>query len=162
MFSPGPVNIAEYIYMLYVHALLYYAYLYQLKLHRKLVEMLEGSSRVGANVVKNLRTVTVHHVLHGLLPQLGGTPSSGPTALSGPGDRHESGAGLSKVVGHIKFNVPLVDWTHQALEDLRMLCEELASEGNEDDHVCSVHPACACYECIFVCCIPYTRKCRWE
>ena len=110
--------------------------LIQLQLYRKLLSILSSSSRVSPNVIQNLRTIVVYHVLHGLLPLLGAGPSA-PSTSTAPGpsaDRHDAGGGLSKLIGHIKFSVPLVDWTRQALEDLRILFEELASEGT--DEVC--------------------------
>ena len=102
-----------------------------------MITILKSSNRVGSNVVQNLRTIMVYHVLHGLLPQLGaGPPAPAISAsLSTPVDRHDAtggGVGQSKLHGHVKFSVPLVDWTHQALENLRLLCEEMASEGNDD------------------------------
>lgn len=98
--------------------------------------MLNSSTRVGSNVVQNLRTLVVYHVLHGLLPQLGAaTTPSGVAPPSSSADRHDAGAGLSKLLGHVKFSVPLVDWTQQAVEDLRILCEGLASDGSDDVRV---------------------------
>ena len=93
-----------------------------------LITVLKGSSRVGSGVVRNLRTVVVYHILHGLLPQLGAASSDAPGT-------HDSGAGLSKLLGHIRFSVPLVEWTHQALEDLNVLCVDLAHEGGDDAQV---------------------------
>ena len=100
-----------------------------------LITVLKSSTRVGSTVVQNLRTIVVYHVLHSLLPQLGASPSdvSGVPGLSS--DRHDTGGGLSKVLGHVRFSVPLVEWTHQALEDLKVLCEELAHEGSDDAQV---------------------------
>ena len=57
--------------------------------------------------------------------------------------------GLSKLLGHVKFSVPLVDWTHQALENLRVLCEELASEGSDD--VSIVQSVIVLIKCLVVC-----------
>ena len=116
----------------------------QLQLFLKMITILKSSNRVGSNVVQNLRTVMVYHVLHGLLPQLGAGP---PASSSTPVDRHDAAAvgggvvGLTKFLGHVKFSVPLVDWTHQALENLRLLCEELASEGSDDVSVVYCHMA---------------------
>ena len=114
----------------------------QLQLFLKMITILKSSNRVGSNVVQNLRTIMVYHVLHGLLPQLGAGP---PASSSIPVDRHDAaavgggGVGLTKLLGHVKFSVPLVDWTHQALENLRLLCEELASEGSDDVSVVCCH-----------------------
>lgn len=120
----------------------------QLQLFLKMIAILKSSNRVGSNVIQNLRTIMVYHVLHGLLPQLGaGPPAPAISASSAaPADRHDSGGGvgLTKLLGHVKFSVPLVDWTHQALENLRLLCEELASEGNDD-----VSVVIGCVECLF-------------
>ena len=111
----------------------------QLQLFLKMITILKSSNRVGSNVVQNLRTIMVYHVLHGLLPQLGAgppAPAISASSSSTPVDRHDAagggGVGLSKLLGHVKFSVPLVDWTHQALENLRLLCEEMASEGSDD------------------------------
>lgn len=108
-----------------------------------MITILKSSNRVGSNVVQNLRTIMVYHVLHGLLSQLGaGPPVPAISASSAaPVDRHDAvggGVGLTKLLGHVKFSVPLVDWTHQALENLRLLCEELASEGSDDVSKCIV------------------------
>ena len=100
----------------------------QLHLYVNLITVLKGSSRVGSGVVRNLRTVVVYHILHGLLPQLGAASSDAPGT-------HDAGAGLSKLLGHIRFSVPLVEWTHQALEDLNVLCVDLAHEGGDDAQV---------------------------
>ena len=101
-----------------------------------MITILKSSNRVSSNVVQNLRTIMVYHVLYGLLPQLGAGPPAPAisTSSSTPADRHDAGGGvgLTKLLGHVKFSVPLVDWTHQALENLRLLCEELASEGSDD------------------------------
>ena len=110
----------------------------QLQLYLKVITILKSSNRVGSHVVQNFRTVMVYHVLRGLLPQLGAGPPtpaiSTPSAPPGSADRHDpgGGVGLTKLLGHVKFSVPLVDWTHQAFENLRVLCEELASEESDD------------------------------
>jgi hypothetical protein len=116
----------------------------QLQLFLKMITILKSSNRVGSNVVQNLRTIMVYHVLHGLLPQLGaGPPAPAISASSStPVDCHDAGGGvgLSKLLGHVKFSVPLVDWTHQALENLRLLCEEMSSDGSDDvsSYVCAI------------------------
>ena len=99
----------------------------------------------------------VYHLLNGLLPQLGVGPSSSTAALSA--DCHDTGAGLSKLFGHIKFSVPLVECTRLALEEFKVLCDELAAEGSDDVcvHVCVVvqctsHVHCTGALCVLVRC----------